>query len=230
MGVGVSMASVAQVGVRQVGLWHSYECCRHLCVRSVSRRKAIDDDAVVWLQRLRFAVTATPLFEASTKAKLQALHDRVHALDHGASNALERLRDILYGVISCPDTIQLQSSGADPSQSVSDLLAQVRIAKNGRAGFAQDLAARRIAHILRSGLRARSHHTMNAFLVIGSQSVFDWWLKADSPAFACLLETLYEAVKLWGWELPMNAQIWDAFRDWQWSSLWVPAARVLVHR
>jgi hypothetical protein len=195
---------------------------------------AIDDVFKPYLQRLRSAVTATPDLDAGTRERLQTLRKHAGILskreDMAEGSSLQCIEDILYGALSCPTILHHRSPAVDLSSSSTDVLAQLRIIQKSASPFAQTLAARRITHILRLGLQARSHHAMNTLLVIRGQAVFDWWLKADQQSFSMLLDALYEATRLWGWDLPTNATIWDAFRRWQWEALWSPAARLLVHR
>jgi hypothetical protein len=144
--------------------------------------------------------------------------------------ASEQLLEVLGGALSCPHLLCKSPPWALESAGVAHVLVlQMRIVRTEGTSYESSLASMRISKIVEEVLRTPSLHALNAVLIFDRSSIMEYWTRAAvDPAFAGLLNIIYQASKIWGWSLPALPTIWDILRQWQWSSLWVPATNVIL--
>jgi hypothetical protein len=206
-----------------------------ISVRRLSHGQTIDAEVEGILGRIQSNTTVVPPLQIDDRVQLERLASSLKDASYSPGSTLGRrlALEIVQASLSCPPILAM--SGSQPAAAVAQiahsLALQMRIIQNAASAFEQSLAASRAARMLGDGLRLPSQKILNALFIIDGQSVTVWWFRADSePAFAELLDCLYQAVKIWGWNITASAALWSVFRQWQWLSLWKPATEVILRR
>jgi hypothetical protein len=190
------------------------------------------DDVLCYLEHVRTTAHTMPHLQESTRAKM---HKIVAVLPNRPTSSdnhkfMLRVAETIRGALSCPDTIHATiSSGNILPQIAGDLPVQIDLIRNGCSAYEQSLAASRTSTLLIHGLRTPSIQIFNVLFAIDGRMMYSWLIRVDEgPYFTELVDSVYQAVKIWGWSISVSAALWSAFRHWQWSTLWKPLTEVAL--
>jgi hypothetical protein len=142
------------------------------------------------------------------------------------------LLEIIQGALGCPESITSFSSVDTPMATVfRDLTLQIQVTRRDSTDYERYLASSRAARLLAIGLQRPSLEVINALFTVDGQLVHTWMVSAEEePSFMELVGYVYQAVKIWGWPVSVSTGVWNAFRRWQWSTLWRPLVKFVLNR
>jgi hypothetical protein len=109
--------------------------------------------------------------------------------------------------LSCPDTIHATiSSGNILPQIAGNLPVQIDLIRNGCSAYEQSLAASCTLTLLIHRLRTPSIQIFNVLFAIDGRMMYSWLICVDKgPYFTELVNSVYQAVKIWGWSISVSA-------------------------